>query len=119
MKSVISLPGIVVSHLLFTDDMIMMPMSANGIRRCLDNLKSYCDNWHLEVNVKKTKIIVLNKSGKLPKCTNFYYSGKELDIVQNHKYLGFVISCSGSNITTEVKLQEQADKLTLAFRKQY
>ena len=43
--------------------MIMMSMSANGMQRCLDNLKSYCDKWHLEVSIKKTKIIVLNKSG--------------------------------------------------------
>ena len=69
-------PGIVLSHLLFADDMIMMSMSANSMQRCLDNLKSYCDKWHLEVSIKKTKIIVLNKSGKLPKNINFYYIGK-------------------------------------------
>ena len=64
-------PGIVLSHLLFADDMIMMSMSANGMQRCLDNLKSYCDKWHLEVSIKKTKIIVLKESGKLPEYTNF------------------------------------------------
>ena len=69
-------PGIVLSHLFFADDMIMISMSANGMQRCLHNLKSYCDKWHPEVNIKKIKIIVLNKVGKLPKCTNFYYSGK-------------------------------------------
>ena len=42
-------PGIFLSHLLFADDMIMMSMSANGMQRCLDNLKSYCNKWHLEV----------------------------------------------------------------------
>ena len=85
-------------------------MSANGMQRCLDNLKSHCDKWHLEVNIKITKIIVLNKSGKLPKCTSFYYSGKNWILYKNHKYLGSVISCSGSNITAKVKLQEKADE---------
>ena len=53
-----------------------MPMSANGMQRCLDDLKPYCDKWHIEIGLKRTKIIVLNKSGKLPKCTNFYFCGK-------------------------------------------
>ena len=34
------------------DDMIMMSMSANGMQRCLDNLKSYCDKWQLKVSNK-------------------------------------------------------------------
>ena len=38
-------------------------------------------------------------------------------IEQNHKYLGSVISCSGSNITAKVKLQEQADKAYFALQK--
>ena len=56
--------------------MIMMPMSANDMQRCLDNFKSYFDKRHLEVSIKKTIIIVLNKSGKLPKCTIFIIVGK-------------------------------------------
>ena len=42
---------------------------------------------------------------------------KKLDIEQNHKYLGSVISCSGSNITAKVKLQEQADITYFALQK--
>ena len=64
-----------------------------------------------------TKIIFLNKSGKLPKCTNLYCGGKKLDIVQNRKYPGSVVSCSGSNITGKVKLQEQADKAYFTLQK--
>ena len=119
MKSVIpfdSFRVLSLSHLLF-EDVIMMSMSANGMQSCIDNLKSYCDEWHLEISIKKTKIIVVNKSGKLPKCTHFYYSGKKLDIVQKYKSLGSVISCSGSNITAKVKLQEQADKDYFALQK--
>ena len=48
---------------------------------------------------------------------NFYYSGKKLDIVQNHKYLGSVISCSGSNIAAKEKLQEETDKAYFALQK--
>ena len=47
----------------------------------------------------------------------FLLQWKKLDIEQNHKYLGSVISCSGSNITAEVKLQEQADKAYFALQK--
>ena len=42
---------------------------------------------------------------------------KKLNIVQNHKYLGSVISCSCSNITAKIKRQEQADKAYLALQK--
>ena len=91
-------------------------MSANGMQRCLDNLKFYCDKWHLEVSIKKNKIIVMIKSGNYQNA-QILSKWKKLDIVQNHKYLGSVISCSGSNITAKVKHQEQADIAYFALQK--
>ena len=47
----------------------------------------------------------------------FLLQWKKLDIEQNHKYIGSVISCSGSNNTAKVKLQEQVNKAHFALQK--
>ena len=43
---------ITISHLLFTDDMIMLSTSVSGMQRCFDNLKVYCKKWQLEMSIK-------------------------------------------------------------------
>ena len=55
------------SHLAFVDDLAMFSLSKAGLQQCLNNLLIYCNNWGLEVSVKKTKVLVVNKSGKIPK----------------------------------------------------
>ena len=47
----------------------------------------------------------------------FIFVEKKPEYCTNHKYLGSVISCSGSNIAADVKPQEQADKAYFALQK--
>jgi len=37
--------------------------SVDDLQCSLNRLKEYCDQWGLEVNVAKTKIVVLRKKG--------------------------------------------------------
>ena len=55
------------SHLAFADDLAMFSLSKAGLQQCPNNLLIYCNNWGLEVSTKKTKVLVVNKSGKIPK----------------------------------------------------
>ena len=52
------------THLAFADDLAMFSLSKAGLQQCLNNLLIYCNNWRLEVSIKKTKVLVVNKSGK-------------------------------------------------------
>ena len=60
------------SHLAFADDLAMFSLTKAGLQQCLNNLLIYCNNWGLEVSIKKTKVLVVNKSGKIPKEACFY-----------------------------------------------
>ena len=57
-----------INHLLYADDMAILSLSTDGLYNSLDKLfKVYCDQWHLELNTTKTKIIVLSTTGRLIK----------------------------------------------------
>ena len=88
-------PDITISHLLFADDMIMLSTSINGMQKCFDNLKVYCDKWQLGVSIKKTKILALSSNEKVPPKIQFHYDGMKVEIMKNHKYLDSLISASG------------------------
>ena len=49
--------------LLFADDMVVLGKSVNDLQQSLDLLKQYCDKWDLDVNILKTKTMVLRKRG--------------------------------------------------------
>ena len=70
----------------------------------------YCDERQLEVSINKTIVLALNSSGKVPQQIQFHCDGMKVQIVKNHKYLGPLISVSGSNVPAKEKLEEQADK---------
>lgn len=81
--------------LLYADDLVLLSTSPEGLQSKLDCLEKYCNDWCLNVNINKTKILTFNKSGKLIKH-NFYLGGELLDCVNKYKYLGILFSASGS-----------------------
>ena len=71
---------IVVGHtpincLIYADDLVIMSMSAEGLQQCLNKLATYCNKWKLQVNLRKTKVILFNRQGSLiKKHTVFFLS---------------------------------------------
>ena len=61
-----------ISCLLFADDLIIMSTSGESLQKCLIKLEQYCTTWKLEVNMKKTKIVIFNKQGALIKKYRFH-----------------------------------------------
>ena len=49
----------------------------------------------MTVKKKKTKIMIIQSRGKIPSL-DFHYKGENLEIVDRYKYLGTVISRTGS-----------------------
>ena len=84
-----------ISSLLYADDLMLLSTSKAGLQRCIDKLASYSDDNCLTVNLKKTKIVVFCKSGKLSQeC--FYYNGTQIQNSTTYKYLGIIFSSSGT-----------------------
>jgi len=86
-----------ISCLKYADDLIIMSTSPTSLQKCITKLEEYCTRWKLEVNLKKTKIMIFNKQGSLIKKHCFYYKKKIIPNTKEYKYLGFNFSCSGSD----------------------
>ena len=47
--------------LLYADDAILLADSAENLQKGLTALKSYCDEWKLQLNSSKTKILIFSR----------------------------------------------------------
>ena len=53
------------SCLMHADDVILLSETSEGLQNCLDKLHKYCEIWGLQVNIKKTKSMIFNNTGRL------------------------------------------------------
>ena len=52
--------------------------------------------WDLEVNIAKTKVVVLRKRGPVSSDECWYYNNELLDVLNDFNYLGVVFHFTGS-----------------------
>ena len=81
----------VICHLLWADDLILISDSATGLQRQPDDLAKFCARNRMIVNNLKTKAM---KFGRKLQFT-FSFHGQKIDIVNNYKYLGNILSSTG------------------------
>ncbi len=76
--------------LLYADDTAVLADNQQNLQRNLDYFYEYCQQWKLNVNFSKTKIIVFGarKTSNL----NFQLGGNQIEITDNFKYLGIYLS---------------------------
>jgi len=56
------------------------------------------------------KKVVVFRNGWRPVKEHFYYSGKELDIVNSYVYLGMLLNSNGKFLQTQKRLAQQGGK---------
>ena len=52
---------------MYADDIVLLSTSSEGLQQRLNVLNDFCQEWCLDLNVSKTKILIFNKTGKLIK----------------------------------------------------
>ena len=72
---------------MYADDMVIFSTSPEGLQNELNYLEKYCADWGMKVNIKKTKIIIFNKTGRTIK-KKFLFENPEVECISNYKYLG-------------------------------
>ena len=77
----IILEGMKVNALMYADDLIILSDTKEGLQKQIDRIGVYCDKWKLEVNIKKTKIMIFNRRNNLLK-TSFNYKDSVLENVK-------------------------------------
>ena len=116
--------GIQMGCLIWADDLLLLSKSEVGLKNMLSALKLYSTKNGLTLNVKKTKIMIFNKTGRHIR-RNFYFGNSKLETTRQYKYLGFMITPSGEISTGLKDLRDRAlkafmkmkTKLGASFRK--
>ena len=70
-----------INSLLYADDLVILSRSKNGLQSCLNGLSLYCDKWKLQINPKKTKIIIFQKRPKKSIDIKFNIGSESIEIV--------------------------------------
>ena len=83
---------------------------------CLNKLSDYCNLWGLNINIKKTNIVIYNKGGHNISRFKFTLRGNEVAVVNHYCYLGIIFSSCGSFSKAINALHDKAKKAFFRLR---
>ena len=72
---------------MYADDTVVLAECPEDLQRALDIFKIYCEFWGLDINVRKTKVMIFSR-GEIRKMPKFNFNEETVDIVWDYKYLG-------------------------------
>ena len=76
------------------------------LQRYLDKLSCYAKKWQMRINIKKTKAIIFNKSGKIFR-SEFKLGNQPIKVTDSYAYLEITFTPSGSFSLAQKKLSLQ------------
>ena len=103
-----------INCLMYADDILILSETEEGLRRSLSKLEDYSQRWKLNVNVKKTKILVFNKAGRNIKLS-VRFGNNHITSCENYKYLGTIFVSSGSFKLARIALHKKAARAFFSF----
>ena len=80
--------------LLYADDTIIMAETAEELQKALNALHDYCQEWKLEVNLDKTKIVIF-ASRRVDDYPAFLFGHGLVKVVDEYLYLGITFYRTG------------------------
>ena len=95
-----------------------MSNSENGLQLCLNKLHFYSNKWKLKVNLRKTKLIVFNKSGRKLNI-NCKFGQQKVDVAKSYTYLGCVLTPSGSFSANQDQLYNKGLRALFSLLKDF
>ena len=84
-------------------DFILISETRRPLEGCLDISQTYCQNWKLTVNNKKTKLLVVEKGQSLAQMHCFSLKKEHFEICKLYRYLGTIVTNNGN---FKVNIQE-------------
>lgn len=93
-----------------------MSKTEDNLQYQLHCLQMYCEKWKLLEHVEKTRIIIFVK-GRQTSNVSFIYTGNEIDIVKEFRYLGVIFSRPGSFYSTRKNIVTRATRAIYAIIK--
>ena len=105
--------GSPIGCLIWADDILLLSKSKAGMENMLSALKHFSDKNGMTLNIKKTKIMIFNKSGRHIR-EKFFFGKDRLETTRQYKYLGFLVTPSGE---INSGLKDLKDRAFSAFYK--
>ena len=105
-----------VSSLSFVDDLVILSSTHKGLQNALNKLETYCFDWQLTVNIKKTSddfrihILLLLHFFII---TNYYLE------VEEYNFFGKIINFKGSFKTSIQELRKKGLKALFALKSRF
>ena len=94
--------------LLYADDTVLLSETTDDLQHQLYCFELYCETW--KVNAAKKKIKTNSRGNFENKNVPFMYNNSEIEIVTEVKYLGLLLSKTGSFIHAKKDLIKRASK---------
>jgi hypothetical protein len=105
-----------INHLLYTDDLVLMAECPVDLQNSLDKLHDYCSKWSISINPLNSKVMIFDKGTKTKIGNNntVYFlpniGGMPIEIVNEYKYLGVILTNNGDFKAAQSFLDEKARK---------
>jgi hypothetical protein len=96
--------------LLYADDTIILGDSPNDLQNALHGLYAYCDEWQLQVNTSKTKIVIFSR-GWIKRLPSFTFGEDSIEVQHDYNYLGATFNYNGSfqkHVSKQASLAKRA-----------
>ena len=103
---------------LFADDLVIIAKSPEELQALINKLFVYCQEWNLSVNIKKTKVVIFEKTKSNNEIV-FHYGDNELDTVDSYVYLGINIENNGTLKPAMESLYNQAIRAVFGMKSMY
>ena len=104
-----------ISCLLWADDLLILSKSPVGLQNAINKTKLFYDGLGLEINQKKSKVMIFNGRGfKLKNHPDhkFVIGNQPVEVVDTYQYLGVNLKSSGS---MQFAVSELCDKASRAW----
>ena len=75
----------ILNCLMYADDLVILSKTKNGLQQSLIKLEEYVKKWGIELNLKKTKIMVFQRGGKR-EDSQFLFDNNIIDQTKEYKY---------------------------------
>eukprot|EP00775_Hariotina_reticulata_P009475 gene9475-biopygen11351 len=89
-KAGVQLGPTLLQLLLYADDLALVASSPAALRQLLDSLAGFCQQYAMEVNVRKTEVVEFRRPRTRPTDWQWTFAGHVLPVSQQFRYLGVV-----------------------------
>ena len=102
------LADIMISHLLWADDLVLLALSPAALQENIDILVKFCHLMGLEVNINKTKVITFHPSKSKHTRNQFFLGDLPIKNTETYCYLGIVFHQNGNFTAANAELRAKA-----------